>query len=91
MGIEVTQLTNDLSADFVFEVVILEHKYRVTLSDEYYERLTEGDMDADELVEKSFEFLLKREEPDEILSEFDLSVISEYFPQYEDSIRKLIK
>lgn len=91
MGIEVTQLDDDLSADFVFEVRVGEHQYRVTFSDEYYEGLTDGDTGAEELVEKSFEFLLDREKPDEILSKFDLSIISEYFPEYENTIRKLIK
>ena len=42
----------------------------------------------EELIRKSFEFLLEREPKESILSRFDLSVISRYFPEYEREIRK---
>jgi hypothetical protein len=40
------------------------------------------------LVRASFEFLLKREPASSILGRFDLDVISEYFPEYLESIRR---
>jgi hypothetical protein len=43
------------------------------------------------LVEKSFEFLLERESNTSILSSFDLPVIGRYFPEYESTIRKMLK
>ena len=39
--------------------------------------------DVESLVARSFDFLLERESPDEILPSFDLSVIKRYFPEYD--------
>jgi hypothetical protein len=61
--------------------------HRVTLTKEYYEKLTAGAVTAEELVEKSFEFLLAREPNTSILSEFDLTVISIYFPAFEREMK----
>ncbi len=60
--------------------------HTVTVSLGYYEKLTAGRVTADELVEKSFEFLLERESNTSILSTFDLPVIQRYFPEYERTI-----
>ena len=60
--------------------------HTVTVSPDYYKKLTGGRVTADELVEKSFEFLLERESNTSILSTFDLPVIQRYFPDYERTI-----
>jgi hypothetical protein len=39
--------------------------------------------DVEELVARSFDFLLERELPSEILATFELSVIQRYFPEYD--------
>jgi len=73
-----------------FEVTIRSNtvtKHKVTLTREYYEKLTAGAVSAEELVEKSFEFLLAREPNTSILSEFNLMVISKYLPGYEREIK----
>jgi hypothetical protein len=44
----------------------------------------------EELIRRSFHFLLERESNTSILSAFDLPVIGHYFPEYEDTIRKQI-
>ncbi len=85
MRIEVNQI-NDDSADYAFEVKIDEHKYEVTFTDEYYKKLTGGKISSEELVKKSFEFLLEREGPESILPEFDLPTIQKYFSDYESGI-----
>jgi hypothetical protein len=41
----------------------------------------------EELVRRSFEFLLAREPKESILHSFDLSVIGRYFPEYEGMAR----
>jgi len=41
---------------------------------------------AEELVRRSFEFLLQRESKESILREFDLSVIQRYFPEYDEAM-----
>jgi hypothetical protein len=40
----------------------------------------------EELVRRSFEFLLDRESKESILREFDLSVIQRYFPEYDQAM-----
>ena len=60
--------------------------HTVTLSPEYYEKLTGNRVSPETLIEKSFEFLLERESNTSILSTFDLPVINRYFPEYERTI-----
>ena len=62
--------------------------HTVTLTQEYYQNLTDGKVSAKTMIEKSFEFLLEREPNTMILSRFDLPVIGEYFPEYEKVIVK---
>lgn len=63
----------------------------VTVAPEYWQKLTGGTVPAEKLVEKSFEFLLEREPNTSILGEFDLPKIQRYFPEYEKTIRTLLK
>jgi hypothetical protein len=66
-----------------------ESAHRVTLKAEDCQRLA-GNTAPEELVRRSFEFLLEREPKESILARFDLSVIARYFPEYESEIaRKL--
>jgi hypothetical protein len=53
----------------------------------YYQKLTDARITAEELVEKSFMFLLKREPKEAILRRFNLTKISYYFPEYEKEIK----
>ncbi len=67
-----------------------ETSHDVTVSPKDYARLTAGKIEPEELVRRSFEFLLEREPKESILMRFDLSVISRYFPEYErEIIRRL--
>ena len=43
--------------------------------------------DVEDLVRRSFEFLLDREPPTSILRRFELSVIETYFPEYDELMR----
>jgi hypothetical protein len=65
-----------------------ESTHQVTLDPKDYERLAGATVDSQELIRKSFQFLLEREPKSSILSRFDLSVISRYFPEYEREIKK---
>ncbi len=62
--------------------------HRVTLKLDYYQKLTSGKVSPETLIERSFEFLLERENNTMILSRFDLLVIGQYFPEYEKNIVK---
>jgi hypothetical protein len=62
-----------------------EHEVHVTESD--LARLAPGATEPDDLVRRSFAFLLEREPRTSILRSFDLPVIGRYFPEYEAEIR----
>ncbi|MDQ6946241.1 MAG: hypothetical protein M3256_08185 [Actinomycetota bacterium] len=49
------------------------------------------DVDDARLVEESFAFLLVREPADSIMKEFDLPMISRYFPGYIDDLRRRLQ
>lgn len=61
-------------------------QHTVTLTPEYWQKLTGGGVPAEALIQKSFEFLLERESNTSILRSFDLPVIQRYFPEYERTI-----
>jgi hypothetical protein len=65
-----------------------ETTHDVTVSPNDYTRLTSGKTEPEELVRRSFEFLLEREPKESILTRFDLSVIGRYFPEYEKEIKR---
>ena len=69
-------------------------QHSVTLDKEYWEKLTHSTgsgqaekVSPEELVKKSFEFLLAREPKESILREFNLQLITKYFPEYESEIK----
>ena len=66
-------------------------RHKVIMDKEYYTRITNGIIiGPEDFVKKSFEFLLKREDKDSILKEFDIKQISDYFPEYEQEIKSMI-
>jgi hypothetical protein len=67
-----------------------ESTHRVTVTPDEYRRLSEGKIEADELIRRSFEFLLAREPKESILPEFDLPLIGRYFPEYERELKRAI-
>lgn len=75
-----------------FRVTVMEggrqSEYLVSLKPGYYEKLTMKQIPEEELIESSFRFLLERESRQSILREFDLPVIGQYFPDYENEIQK---
>jgi len=78
--------------DITFKVTVQSNTtttHNVTLSPSYHEKLTHNSITPEQLIEKSFEFLLQRESNTSILSRFDLPVINQYFPEYESTIQKM--
>ena len=75
-----------------FEVEIKEEDsqtlHLVTVDKDYFAKFSNNFSLPEELVKKSFEFLLEREPKESILSEFNISVIKTYFPEYEEEIKK---
>jgi hypothetical protein len=66
---------------------LTEHTVGVSVAD--VARWGHGTLKADveDLVRRSFDFLLQREPQGSILPRFDLSVIESYFPEYDELIR----
>jgi hypothetical protein len=62
-------------------------EHTVTIDQDYYDRLTQGAVLKEKLIEESFKFLLDREPKESILRRFNLKVINRYFPEYEKTIR----
>jgi len=62
--------------------------HRVTLEPEYHRKLAGDRASPEELIRRSFEFLLEREGNTSILPRFELPVIGRYFPEYEQVIRE---
>ena len=65
-----------------------QHTVTVTRAD--LERWGKGDRpeDVEDLVSRSFDFLLQREPASSILRQFDLSVIQRYFPEYDRQFKR---
>ena len=62
--------------------------HNVILTDDTHQNLTNGKVSKKELIEFSFKFLLERESNTSILSSFELSVISGYFPEYIKTVKE---
>ena len=63
-----------------------ESTHTVTLDDQYHKKLSGNIIPKEELIKKSFEFLLEREPKESIMSSFNLKVINNFFPEFESYI-----
>ena len=67
-------------------------RHTVTADPAFVRRLVAGCQTSDErFVEAVFDFLLEREPKESILSRFDVSVVSRYFPEFESEIGKYLR
>jgi hypothetical protein len=78
--------------DEEFRVRVIEEasqsSHYVTLSPQVLQRFTDGKSSPEQLVRRSFEFLLEHESKESILGRFKLEVIGRYFPQFEREIKR---
>ena len=77
--------------DNVFEVTVTDSvttTHTVTVTDQSLTDLAGDNTTKTELLEFSFNFLLDREPNTSILSSFDINVISKYFSDYRDEVRR---
>ena len=85
MKFHIDQINKDL-----FKVSIkdnIETCHHVTLKDEIFQKLTQKKITKEKLINLSFAFLLKKERNTQILREFELQVISEYFSDYMENVK----
>ena len=84
MELLITELSKDK-----FEIIVKANqisKHVVNVTDEMLFNLTKNKISKEELLNFSFNFLLERETNTSILSSFDLTVISKYFPDYTKKV-----
>ncbi len=88
-NIVVQELNSDKDS-IVYRVEVIEEDskttHKVELNRNDYQNFTDGKIAPEELVQCSFEYLLDREPKESILSSFNVSVISHYFPEYAREI-----
>jgi len=77
---------DELDGGWLLTVKLTDSEHEVGVSRDYYQQLTDGDEPVESLVERSFRFLLEREPASSIMSRFELSIIQNYFPEYESEI-----
>jgi hypothetical protein len=71
-----------------FDVRTSSTSHRVTVPDWMADDEQLGRVDPEVIVRESMEFLLEREPPTSILSEFSLDVIPRYFSEYDTELRR---
>ena len=77
--------------DDVFEVIVsnsITTVHEVTVTDQNLTDLTDNKVTKRQLLEFSFNFLLDREPNTSILPSFDINVISRFFSDYGDEVRR---
>ena len=86
MSVSIKKLSDD-----VFEVTVAKTStttFTVTVTDQSLSELSDSNVTKTQLLEFSFRFLLEREPNTSILSSFDINVISRYFSDYKDEVRR---
>ena len=86
MSISIKKLSDD-----VFEVTVAETlttTHTVTVTDQRLNDLTDNNVTKTQLLEFSFKFLLDKEPNTSILKSFDINVISRYFSDYRDEVKR---
>jgi len=62
--------------------------HTVAVERTYRDKLAGTEVPVEQLVRRSFEFLLAREPKESILRSFSLALIGRYFPEYEGEMRR---
>ena len=89
MDVEVNAAPDGWTCEVTFEDRSGPSRHTVKVTRLDLERWGRGQDDAavEDLVRRSFEFLLRREPAGSILRRFDLSVIRRYFPEYDEELK----
>jgi hypothetical protein len=64
--------------------------FKVTVSDGDLHDLTEARVDKEHLIEFAFNFLIEREPASAIQSQFNISVISTFFPDFPEAVKQWV-
>ena len=86
MSLSIKKLSDDVFMVTVAETSTTNHT--VTVTDQSLNDLTDNNVTKTQLLKFSFNFLLDKEPNTSILSSFDINVISGYFSDYKDEVRR---
>ena len=86
MSLSIKKLSDDVFTVTVAETSTTTHT--VTVTDQSLNDLTDNNVTKTQLLKFSFNFLLDKEPNTSILSSFDINVISRYFSDYKDEVRR---
>ena len=86
MSVSIKKRTFDVFQVTVADSITTTHE--VTVNDQSLTDLTDDKVTKEQLLEFSFNFLLDREPNTSILSKFDINVISKYFSDYRDEVKR---
>ena len=88
-------IQDDAADPLIFQVTITDNDgethHRVTMSNDTYKENFNISYTPVQCVEAAFCFLLEREPKEAILSRFDITVISGYFPEFKHEISTYMK
>ena len=92
MNIKIRQTR--IEPSFNFDVIVEEEntstQHLVSMSKEFYNSL-DTKKTALDVVRTIFEFLLDRETKEQILREFDVTVVSHYYPEFKEKLKEMLK
>ena len=63
-------------------------EHHVIANKDFLNQFTKYNISPENIVKHSFEFLLDREPNTSILRKFDITVISNYFPEYTETVKE---
>lgn len=79
------------SGEETYTVKIMSDKiteHTVFLEDNYYMKLTGGDLLPEELIQNAVEFLLRHEKGNQIEPSFNLTYVQKLFPDFEREMKQ---
>ena len=74
-----------------FKVIVSQNsttEHYVTASKDFLSQFSKYNLSPEDIVKYSFEFLLDREPNTSILKKFDITLISNYFPDFTKTIKE---
>jgi len=86
IDVELTSEGDPLRFKVVVREGARETRHEVSMARATYEKLAQGTASPQALVDAAFRFLLDREAPSSILPRFDVTLISHYFPEFEQAL-----
>lgn len=65
-------------------------RHEVSMTQATYQKLTGGKVSPERCIQGAFAYLLERESKESILHTFDVTVISRYFPNFEQEFSRYL-